>query len=177
MEPWISAFQLRLVLTVYTTNCIRSALYDPGYRHFMFSLDMSTCRSLFGVLDFSIVSMLIFHNFFAFFLLRMAVFLSQVKEALALPYVPAPVTGTSRAPPIPVVVPVASTSAAPLIVLEDSDSETHVHTLAVPFRSGSWCLRTSPGLRTPNSGSPLYSSLYITFVQFCHRSYLSFVRL
>ena len=74
----------------------------------------------------------------------MPVFLSQVKEALGLPSVPGhpsvpvpPVTaGSSQAPPIPVAVP-APASGAPPIVLEYSDSDADVHTLAVPFRSGS----------------------------------------
>lgn len=78
-------------------------------------------------------------------------FLSQVKEALGLPLVPAdPLAGPSQVPPIPVPVPgppVAGPSRAlpipvpasgpPPIVLEDSDSDNDVQTLAVPFRSGS----------------------------------------
>ena len=65
-----------------------------------------------------------------------------MQEALGLPASAgpsaapvAPVTaGSSRAPPLPVpVIP----SSAPPIVLENSDSESDVQTLAVPFRSGS----------------------------------------
>ena len=65
-------------------------------------------------------------------------FLSQLKEALGLPLSPpvqaSPVAGPSSAPPVPV--PVLS-SVPPPIVLENSDSENDVQTLAVPFRSAS----------------------------------------
>ena len=47
-----------------------------------------------------------------------------------------PVAGPSGAPPVPVPIQ-ASSSAPPPIVLENSDSENDVQTLAVPFRSAS----------------------------------------
>ena len=59
-------------------------------------------------------------------------FLTQVKEALGLPSA-APVAGPSPALPAPVI----SSSVPPPIVVENSDSEADVQTLAVPFRSAS----------------------------------------
>ena len=65
-------------------------------------------------------------------------FLSQVKEALGLPATQAaPVAGPSKPPPVPVPVSAASSSAPPPIVLENSESDDDVQTLAVPFRSAS----------------------------------------
>ena len=67
-------------------------------------------------------------------------FLSQVKEALGLPAAPpqvAPVAGPSGASPIPVPVTAVSSSAPPPIILENSESDDDVQTLAVPFCSGS----------------------------------------
>ena len=69
---------------------------------------------------------------------QLPAFLSQVKEALGLPAVPAPaipVAGpSSSSVPAPVV---ASSYAPPPIVVENSESDEDVQTLAVPFRSGS----------------------------------------
>ena len=59
-------------------------------------------------------------------------FLTQVKEALGLPSA-APVAGPSPAVPAPVI----SSSVPPPIVVENSDTEADVLTLAVPFRSAS----------------------------------------
>ena len=76
---------------------------------------------------------------FSFLFFQLPVFLSQVKEALDLPAssIPVdPVAGPSSTPPVPVSVPAAS-SAPPPIVLENSESDDDVQTLAVPFRSGS----------------------------------------
>ena len=82
----------------------------------------------------------ILDSVYLFFSFQLPAFLSQVKEALGLPLPPSsqasPVAGPSGAPPVPVPVQVSS-SAPPPIVLENSDSENDVQTLAVPFRSAS----------------------------------------
>ena len=109
---------------------------------------MSTCRSVQAVPHdvrvFSFERMLNKKDIIELsFFFQLPDFLSQVKEALGLlaasavpsaPLVAPAVAGLSRAPPLPV--PVIS-STAPAIVLENSDSESDVQTLAVPFRSGS----------------------------------------
>ena len=82
-------------------------------------------------------------------------FLCQVKEALGLPLAPGPsvvpgpsgatavaVPGPSSAVPHPVAGPSRAAPAValpgpPAIVVEDTDSDSGVQTLAVPFRSGS----------------------------------------
>ena len=61
-------------------------------------------------------------------------FLTQVREALGVQATPAsPVAGPSRPPPVPT----AAASWPPPIVVENSDSDEDVQTLAVPIRSGS----------------------------------------
>ena len=66
---------------------------------------------------------------------QLPAFLSQVKEALGLPGVSAP-TVPVAGPSAPVPVPVSS-SVPPPIVVENSESDDDVQTLAVPFRSSS----------------------------------------
>ena len=92
-----------------------------------------------------------FYKFFTivFLLFQLPDFLSQVKDALGLPSasgapVAGPIAGPSNAHTIPVaasgpscIAPAAAPSGPPPIVLEDSDSESGVQILAVPFRSGS----------------------------------------
>ena len=80
-------------------------------------------------------------NKISFLSFQLPAFLSQVKEALGLPAAPTqdvPVAGpSSSAPPISAPVAGVSSSAPPPIVVENSESEDDVQTLAVPFRSGS----------------------------------------
>ena len=65
-------------------------------------------------------------------------FLTQVKEALGLPSVsPLTPVAASGASAVPLATAPAISSVPPPIVLEDSDSDTSVQTLSVPFRSGS----------------------------------------
>ena len=69
----------------------------------------------------------------------MPAFLTQVKAALGLPAAPlqdAQVPGPSSAPPA-VSLPAAASGVPPPIVLENSESDEDVQTLAVPIRSGS----------------------------------------
>ena len=98
--------------------------------------------------------------------------MTQVKAALGLPAAPlqdAPVAGPS-APPVAPPLPSAS-GAPPPIVLENSESDEDVQTLAVPFRSGS-SEAFLPMVSTDDSWSTdvEFRFVFIVLLLFCHVS-------
>ena len=101
--------------------------------------------------------------FFLFFSCRHSC--RRLRAALGLPAAPlqdVPVAGPSSAPPV--VSPLAS-GAPPPIVLENSESEEDVQTLAVPFRSGS-SEAFLPMVSTDNSWSTDVEFRYIFIFYF-----------
>ena len=96
------------------------------------ALGMITTNFLFFRLDRFRFRFFYFNHLVFYFSFQLPAFLSKVQSALGLPAVQdAPVAGPSSAPPVIAPLPGA------LPLLEHSESEEEVQTLAVPVRSGS----------------------------------------